>query len=180
MDNLPNKTSCEIPPHSNLKTYKEVITSKHHSRDYTTLQSLPTSELTFTTTAESNAVSELRHNVEEMQKSIKVLEHTLTTQGKETKQEVVRLIAVSEKRQYEKFQDDLSFHTQTLMQQMKEITGLIQQQHKRPPTTPTKTRKYCPKKRANRTCTSPISIKYTSSDSDSEVGTVDSDQILSD
>ena len=179
MDNLQHKISHDINQNSNLKTYKEV-TSKHLNRDFTTMHSLPTSELTFTTTAESNAVSELRQNVDEMQKSIKFLEQTITTQGKETKQEVVRLIAVSEKRQYDKFQDDLSFHTQTLMQQMKEISGLIQQQHKRPPTTPTKTRKYNPKKRANRTCSSPISIRYTSSDSDSEVGTVDSDQILSD
>ena len=90
MDNLPNKISRDITPHSNLKTYKEVITSNHLSRHFTTLHSLPRSELSFTTTAESNAVSELRQNVEEMQKSIKFLEHTITTQGKETKQEVVR------------------------------------------------------------------------------------------
>ena len=115
-----------------------------------------------------------------MQKSIKFLDITSTTQGKENKQEVVRLIAASEKRQYETIQGELIFHTQTLMQQMQQMTELIQQKQKRPPTTPIKTRKYCPSKRVSCTCTSPNSIKYSLSDSDSEVGTVDSDPMLSD
>ena len=90
-----------------------------------------------------------------MQKSIKFLDITSTTQGKENKQEVVRLIAASEKRQYETIQGELIFHTQTLMQQMQQMTELIQQKQKRPPTTPIKTRKYCPSKRVSCTCTSP-------------------------
>ena len=112
--------------------------------------------------------------------TIKINNCNGTTQGKENKQEVVRLIAVSEKRQYEIFQGELSFHTQALMQQMQQMTEFIQQKQKRPSTTPTKTRKYCPSKRVNRTCTSPISIKYSSSDSESDGGTVESDPMLSD
>ena len=78
MDNSLNNFHRELNPHSNLKTYKEVITSKHPSRDSKTPNSLPTSEVTFTTTTESNAVRELRQNVDEMQISIKFLEDTIT------------------------------------------------------------------------------------------------------
>lgn len=174
-----NQGKINTRNHGLMKTFREA-TIKLPGHDIKTMNSVPTSEVTFTTHAESTSVRALQQHVDDMQKSIQIMEQTITKQGQENKQDVIRLIADSETRQYAKIHTEIAFHTQTLMQQMHEITDLLHQNQKRPPTTPPKSRKYYPSKRVHRANSSPISIKYKSSDSDSDGNTVDSEPMLSD
>ena len=148
------------PSYSAAATFKKTVPATN------TPQSISTSDITFTSD-EYTEITEIRAEYKDIKKSMKLLETSLLQQVHENKKEMEELLEASESRQSKKFDGVLNHHTNTLMEQMQQITILIQNGHRKsPPNSPTKPRAVRQRKRS--TYPSPLRNSETEGNSETE------------